>query len=476
MNQLPSNERCLGLQTSNTHKNSQDRLSRSKVFFWIMAIFVIQLYIGFTWPINYIHYGTPDLLSTQIYAIYLNVNSHTLLPDIELSLLCALIIIFGLDILIHVARKYALQSSYKPESHIDSDSPVGIDSTENELNQTAPKNWLIRQFEGLRSKPNFIDHAFLIALIGALIVYTLWFMAGINFWELRAGNIFVPLIETILFLWLGIFCARQSASCKSLLAFAFILGVFSLWTGIVLGANADYETYVWTYFEIGLGIIFVFLILGVLIPETRKAKLFKENVENNSEVMSSSDAIAEQEKEQERSSNESGRIDQNVHYKHSWVTNHKIIRTANAVVLCGLILTSFGIVYTAVNQSITNFHVLANIQNCCIFYQADQFNRVDQNFIPGFGTQVNYIVDNNISLEMARNEYNSVQIVMLPINQKYFSLYDIEFSGFFNQTGDLAITSDATQFQAYNNEYVDSIGDLISRYARTLLAYYCERW
>ncbi|MHA1898255.1 MAG: glycoside hydrolase domain-containing protein, partial [Promethearchaeota archaeon] len=82
--------------------------------------------------------------------------------------------------------------------------------------------------------------------------------------------------------------------------------------------------------------------------------------------------------------------------------------------------------------------VVANVDNNCIFYLANDLSRVDKNFIPNYGHYGPSTVNNTVDLYAAKNEYEPLQIVMRLLNIMHFSLYDIEFSGFTHvNTGDV---------------------------------------
>jgi hypothetical protein len=106
--------------------------------------------------------------------------------------------------------------------------------------------------------------------------------------------------------------------------------------------------------------------------------------------------------------------------------------------------------------------VLANVDDNCLFYLANPSNRVDQHYFPGSVPGIQFNVNNQIPLKMARNEYESIQIVMRPINQLHFSLYSVIFTGF-DQIGGLGfISATDAKFQPYILEYVEALSDVVA--------------
>ncbi len=120
------------------------------------------------------------------------------------------------------------------------------------------------------------------------------------------------------------------------------------------------------------------------------------------------------------------------------------------------------LIYVPATSS-SNFQILANIDNYCLFYLADPTTRINQNYKPNFGLSSYKNTNNTIQLNMAKNEYESIQIVMLPINQQHMSIYDISFSGFANEThpNQISITANQTTFKSYIVGYVDPLGNIV---------------
>ncbi len=106
-----------------------------------------------------------------------------------------------------------------------------------------------------------------------------------------------------------------------------------------------------------------------------------------------------------------------------------------------------------------NFQLLANVDNQCIFFLADPTTRIDKDYRTRFGLDTFTNVNSTIQIHAARNEYESIQVVMQPINQKHFSIYNILFSGFKNATGDVIIGND--KFSPYRVRPVEELTNIV---------------
>ncbi|MHA1684143.1 MAG: hypothetical protein ACTSUE_24600 [Promethearchaeota archaeon] len=105
------------------------------------------------------------------------------------------------------------------------------------------------------------------------------------------------------------------------------------------------------------------------------------------------------------------------------------------------------------------YQILANSENNAIFYLADPMTRIDRDYIPNFGLSQFKDVNDTFDISMARNEYESVQIVMRPINQNYFAIYDIAFNGF-THVSEPSFINDSNLW-IYINEYTESQSEIL---------------
>ena len=383
------------------------RMNRRKAFIIGLGVVVALALLGFLWPVQYLRLLPDPSNPTSYDWIYYLFNPRLVLEDALLTIAVAIILLALILVVLRMIKANAR-------------------NREN-------LSWLNRLHA---------EKVLLVCLCASILMDWVWYSAGITIGGLRPANVLTPAWIIFGFLWVISRAARQQPSPAGMLSALFVFGSMMFWLGFILGIGAG-SGYPWVYLSVAFALAVVLLVFGSFLPDVRKVRQQPSaatspatDLEGGTEI-----GIPERVPVVPRAS------------RHA--------RTIRAIAVIALIAMPVGLFYAGSVQSLTNFRVLANVDNNCIFYLADPFNRVDQNYQPGFGGAVQYEVDNVIQTYAARSEWESVQIVMLPINQKHFSLYDIYFSGFMNDQANFLLTADAAKFQAYVVQYVDALADKV---------------
>ncbi|GAB4307737.1 MAG: hypothetical protein Kow0069_05510 [Promethearchaeota archaeon] len=130
-----------------------------------------------------------------------------------------------------------------------------------------------------------------------------------------------------------------------------------------------------------------------------------------------------------------------------------------AVALALLVLVpTFPVAITAHSSQ---FQLLANVDDQCALYLADPTVRVHANFKPHLLLSGFKVADPTVRLAAARGESESFQVVALPLNQKHYSVYGVEFGGLERVGGGGSIPSTEETFRAYRVEPVEALSNLV---------------
>ncbi len=381
-------------------------MNRRRAVVLSLAVAISFLLIGFLWAVQYLRLEMSPGPEPELTWVYYLLNPRLVLEDGLLTISIAILLLLGLLLIPRIFGK-RLEN-------------WGKDSTRVKLQA---ESWLL-----------------LIFCISLAIGF-IWYSSGITILGLRPANFLYPVWIICGIAWIVTLAVRQGPSPTGMLSGFFILGSITFWLGFVLGFGAE-EDYGWLYITTILFFAIFLLVVGTFLPEVRRKRQTTPDTTSPAASVKRHQLLK-------------------FSPRHASVPPMVISRPVQALVIIGLIATPAVLFTLGSVQSSANFRVLANVDDNCIFYLADTFNKVDQNYRPGFGAAVRYDVNNTIQVSAARNEFESVQIVMLPINQKHFSLYDIAFSGFRHESTSDVINASAAKFQAYTVEYVSALANKV---------------
>lgn len=282
-----------------------------------------------------------------------------------------------------------------------------------------------------------IECLILFGLIG--LMYALMNVG--TFFGVSFSLLMVPWIVFILIQWVNQIFFDRKVESPGLLWAIFFFTSFASWGGFLLGLEADdsFTPEIWNIVILTLFLLILFLYVMV------NPRIKPRDTESSEQKISQTEIQAEQ----------------NIRKRHekSAIFQRKPIQVCFLLLMlmCPILL-----IYVPATAS-SNFQILSNIDNYCLFYLADPTTRISQNYKPNFGLSQYKNTNNTIQLNMAKNEYESIQIVMLPINQQHMSIYGISFSGFANEThpNQISIVANQDTFKSYIVGYVEPLGNVV---------------
>ncbi len=254
--------------------------------------------------------------------------------------------------------------------------------------------------------------------ISIFIMAMAWWVAlnlGTTFLFIRPSTYFAPILMILLFLWLlsANLQNRSTIGGKlGFLAFFFLLGS---WAGMILiGESIDGLDYI-------VPGSLVFFIIAILL---------NNKITNNKKIQSADN------------NPQSGAPIKNLigfDFMQKWfrVSEHR--RFGVGLLIGIIILPSLLFISIPTFGSSHQFKLLAKVDNSAIFYLTNPYTRIDNNYQPVFSATDYQNPEPSIDLFLAKNEYETTQIVMKPINQKHFSIYSAEFSDFIHQSKSTSI-------------------------------------
>ncbi|MHA1732117.1 MAG: glycoside hydrolase domain-containing protein [Promethearchaeota archaeon] len=255
----------------------------------------------------------------------------------------------------------------------------------------------------------------------------------------RYSSLVVPWVFAGILLLLATWFSRRDRESPGLLGAVSVALCVGTWGGLALGAEPDSSYAGWLITAIlGVVILLAVLVYGVLDPRFLHHGPHSGTLERGNprwragslEVGASRD-----------------------------VGREVKVSLASALVITALVLVPVFAIPVAVSRS--EFQLLANVDNNCLFYRADSTTRVGRDYRPSFGLGILANPNNKVQISAARNEYESFQVVMLPINKRTFSIYDISFSGFVHDVDGSVIESNDDNFKAYIVQYVDELSGIV---------------
>ncbi|MHA1338534.1 MAG: glycoside hydrolase domain-containing protein [Promethearchaeota archaeon] len=287
-------------------------------------------------------------------------------------------------------------------------------------------------------------------------------MLGISPFETRLSLIILPWAFISYFVWIEAKIIKRKVESPGLWGAILILSILGLFAGTLLGieADSDYSYIIW----IAVLLLSIVLIVFSEFVVNSKLKIATTSMESN---------------RGDKKSNKTRKVKQNnqlskvatlmplkeISQKFSNILNLNEVKNKSlkSFIVLALVCIPCFLIYVP-SQSPSNFQILANVDNYCIFYFADPMSRIDQNYKPNFGLSSYKNINNTIEISAAKNEYESIQIVMLPINQNHMSIYEVSFSGFAHESNKtkIAIPSNSSTFFAYNVRYIDALGNIIA--------------
>ncbi|MEX2729821.1 MAG: glycoside hydrolase domain-containing protein [Candidatus Sigynarchaeum springense] len=367
--------------------------------FFVVGMIVLQVIIGYMWPLQFVRFASPAP-GEDVMTLYYVLNKRTVLDD-------ALVTI-GITWIVAFVSMLSIRRS-----------------------ATSEGSFLHRVISHVASHA----HVWATGIVTILALYILWMSAGVEILYLRASNVMTPMLIAMEFFFLLQVIRFHPRAPHGILSFLFILGGTCFWTSFLLGSSPESD-YAFYYFLAAAAISGTFLMLTLVPPKARASV----TPSNQVKVSTTPPARLAQEKR----------------------TGSTSARPISRVLFVLTIIGVSGFFIGSAVQSVQSFPVLANVDNNCIFYLASPFNRVDRYYFPGAVPGVQFNVNNQIPIEMARNEYESIQIVMRPINQLHFSVYAVSFSGFDQVGGPAFISPAAAKFKPYVMEYVEALSNVIA--------------
>lgn len=244
---------------------------------------------------------------------------------------------------------------------------------------------------------------------------------------------------------------RRPARAPGLLGAILVLVALGGWGGICLGAEPDPDYAGWLLTSLGVVVLgLVMLAYGVVEPRAARNRV---TVATPAASPAPSTVHLQSLSRASRASRDQSRLappDPGRRVRATFL---------RAVGLTGLVLIPLFALPGAVQASHASFQVLANVENQCLFFLADSTTRVDHEYLPGFSACAHARPDPHFALSAARGEAESVQVVMRPVHQVHFSIYDVSFSGFTHLAANATIAPDACQ--VYRATYVEALGEII---------------
>nr|MDO8083342.1 hypothetical protein [Candidatus Sigynarchaeum springense] len=238
-----------------------------------------------------------------------------------------------------------------------------------------------------------------------------------------------------LWAWISAFAARRQRASPGLLGALFLAVGGGTWLGLLVSTDPGIDGIL--YIVTGLlAIIFLFQILIYAVINPRFV-----NGRQDPDVQAS---------EGRRAS----------HVQAGVLASIKKQRIPVAVIAMALLIVPPAFMIGEAAASPSNFQLLANVNNDCIFYLADPMTRIDRTYMPNFGLSAYDRPNNNISIWAAKGEYEPVQVVMRPLNVPHYSIYDISFSNLYH-TASPATFIDKSNFVAFRNEYVEGLSNIV---------------
>ncbi|MFX0098367.1 MAG: hypothetical protein ACFFCS_02225 [Candidatus Hodarchaeota archaeon] len=285
----------------------------------------------------------------------------------------------------------------------------------------------------------------ILALVTTGLIAAMWFPIFIDFSILgiRPQTLLSPWIILLCTCWIVVFAIRRTRASPGIIGAAMMATLFSMWIGVFLdGGEIEYTELILTGFALIIA-VFTFILYFLVTPRVLEHRRFFTRGEKFGAVNRKPSAkirkklgIGLLKKSQEAP---------------RWVA---------PVLIAAIIAVPVGQTFYF-STSPSNFQVLANVDNYAIFYLADPMTRVDKYYRPNFGLSSYSNPNNTIQIHAAKNEYESVQVVMLPTGRKHFSIYDISFSGF-ARVGNPSDTINSSNFKAYRVHYVEELDNIIA--------------
>ncbi|MHA1715634.1 MAG: glycoside hydrolase domain-containing protein, partial [Promethearchaeota archaeon] len=280
----------------------------------------------------------------------------------------------------------------------------------------------------------------------------------VTFYYIRTATLIIPWIFAMQVFWLASFMLRRRRSSPGLIGSIMIVIAVTSWLGPLVTSNVDLE-----YLDL-LQLVFIVIIASLfslvqvyVTPVIlEKRKLTGTNV---SSIKARKDpGMPEKKQRANRSTRQQKAKIGAGFYRAAEKAIVKYKRVLQPALLIASIVVP--IAFTIVPATSTsNYQLLANVDGRCIFYLVDPTSRVEKYYLPRFGLSTYQNPNNTIQIHAAKGEYEPIQIVMKPINQKYFSLYDIQFSGFTHLTDGSFIGPE--NFIPYRVRYVEELNYVV---------------
>jgi type 1 fimbria pilin len=392
----------------------QTELPKSKKFILTFTIFILSFLIGNLWPTSYVRYypvdGDPNM--TMWWAI----NQRQALAEGILALLIfiSLVVIFQKQLF---------------------------------------------KFYSKISANNSNESILALCVGGLLTLLWLLFNTGTNLLFIRYSTLLMPWIVILIALWIIGTTIQGKNYHPGFLGTNILLFGFGVWGGLSIGVEPE-DVLTSLIVSILVASVFILIIIQYLVLQPKLRSLIENTVNVEKSENSESFEAKIEDKTEQNSKNKikdsiKAKQNESPAKKTAISTKKKQISAGLLILLC---LVPIGFVsYGAAAPS--NFQILANVDNSCIFYLADSTTRIDKDFKPNLGLNTYSKTDNVIKIEAAKNEHESFQIVMLPINQKHQSIYDIQFSGFTHSTDGSKINN--SNYEKYIVEYIDALSEVV---------------
>ncbi|MFX0103388.1 MAG: hypothetical protein ACFFCS_27755, partial [Candidatus Hodarchaeota archaeon] len=396
-------ERTSNLETREMPEIDVQSHSKGKNMLFIIIATMVFLIASYTWDMDYIRYMVVD---SELVPWYLLINERTIIDESLMSL-----ILFEISLIIAIAG--------------------------------------IKHIGRRIRKSNNIEFIFIAIALGMMA--GLWLLINVDSMLLgiRAQALFTPWIIILSACWIMVFALRRNRESPGLLGGTFLVILFGTWLGVILsGSEIDYTEYIMT----GLLVAALVLVLVTYLHVTPHILEERHLVSRRGEgIKYKGNAKSPKKQRKTKQYKKLGKSlverSRSIPAVAPWI----IIAAVIAVPICQ-------VSYFATSPS--NFQILANVDNYSIFYLVDPMTRVDKHYKPNFGLSDYSNVNNTIQIYAARNEYEPVQVVMMPTGRKHFSIYDIIFSGFTHDENGSDIIN-ASNFKAYRVQYIEELSNLL---------------
>jgi hypothetical protein len=264
-------------------------------------------------------------------------------------------------------------------------------------------------------------------VLGTMILWRILALGRLIF-PFRINTLLYPWIFLLAVGWLVHFWGRRDRRSPGLIGIQISSGALAIWSALILSPETDLaaeilESLIWT----AIGITAVIYLLNF--------KLLKRNPAQHSDQSAS------------------------INRYNMNIISFRAKRIMTGIAMMVLVLVpsiSIGVIVTDSD----GYQLLANVDNHAIFYLADPTSRISEDFKPRFGFSDYNNPNSTINLAAAKNEYEAVQIIMRPVNQKSFTIYNIQFSGFTHTQS--AATIGAGNFSAYIVEYIPELANIVA--------------